>query len=37
LKKLMEYLNNESGHAYAYGGTSIVVIVLVVLLILLIL
>jgi hypothetical protein len=35
MKKLIEALNDESGHAYAYGGSSILVIVLVVLLILL--
>ena len=29
MKKPMRYLNDESGHAYAYGGSSIVVIVLV--------
>jgi hypothetical protein len=34
MKKLMDALKDERGHAYAYGGSSILVIVLVVLLIL---
>lgn len=37
LNELLQTLNGERGHAYAYGGSSILVIILVVLLLLILL